>query len=139
MLMQFDPLISIRLDLADREYQSGDILECEYQIDAVESDEMHAVEAAVLWYTSGKGDEDQGIHYYQRETRKSRHLDQPDLRVLTHFTTTLPNSPFSYEGTNLKIQWCVRVRILIQRDGQTLREYIHDQGFQLQRLPLLQS
>ena len=46
--MQFDPLISIRLDLADREYHSGDILECEYQIDAVESDEMHSVEAAVL-------------------------------------------------------------------------------------------
>jgi hypothetical protein len=137
--MQFDPLISIRLDLAGRDYQPGDILECEYQIDAVESDEMHSVEAAVLWYTSGKGDEDQGIHYYQRETRKSRQLDQPDLRALTHFTTTLPNSPFSYEGTNLKIQWCVRVRILVQRDGQTLREYIHDQEFQLQRVPVLQS
>ena len=137
--MKFDPLISIRLDRADRKYQSGDILECEYQIDAVESDEMHSVEAAVLWYTSGKGDEDQGIHHYQRETRKSRHLDQPDLRVLTHFTTNLPNSPFSYEGTNLKIQWCVRVRILVQRDGQTLREYIHDQEFQLKHVPLLQS
>jgi hypothetical protein len=33
----------------------------------------------------------------------------------------------------------VRVRILVQRNGQNLREYIHDQEFQLQRVPLLQS
>ena len=31
--MKFDPLISIKLNHANREYQPGDLLECEYQVD----------------------------------------------------------------------------------------------------------
>ena len=135
--MKFDPLISLRLDRSDREYHPGDQMECEYQIDAVEQHEVESVEAAVLWYTSGKGDSDQGVHYYHRQRRKPRQTDYQDLRALTHFTTTLPNSPFSHNGTNLRIQWCVRVRILVHHEGQRVKEYVHDQNFQLYQSPTL--
>ena len=65
--MKFDPLISIKLNHANREYQPGDLLECEYQVDAVNREELKSVEVATMWYTSGKGDEEEAIHYYERQ------------------------------------------------------------------------
>ena len=47
--MKFDPLISIKLNHANREYQPGDLLECEYQVDAVNREELKSVEVATMW------------------------------------------------------------------------------------------
>ena len=44
--MNFDPLISVKLNHASREYQPGDLLECEYQIDAIDRDALKSVEVA---------------------------------------------------------------------------------------------
>ena len=61
-----EPLISIQLFDHQPAYQPGDTLVCDYQIDAVRPDEMQSVEASVLWYTEGKGEEDMAVHYFER-------------------------------------------------------------------------
>ena len=128
--MNFDPLISVKLNHASHEYQPGDLLECEYQIDAVDRDALKSVEVATMWYTSGKGDEEEAIHYYERQTSRTTN-GEVDLRELSHFSTELPLSPLSYAGTNLNITWCVRVRIVVQSRDQSPKEFKYSQPFQL--------
>ena len=128
--MKFDPLISIKLNHSSRVYRPGEILECEYQIDAIEREELKRVEVSTLWYTTGKGDEEESIHFYERRTAKSSH-DDSDLRQLAHFSTPLPPSPLSYSGTNLNIVWCVRIRIIVEYSDKGPKEFKHSQPFQL--------
>ena len=128
--MKFDPLISVKLNHASREYQPGDLLECEYQVDAVDRDALKSVEVATMWFTSGKGDEEEAIHYYERQTTRNTN-GEVDLRELSHFSTELPLSPLSYAGTNLNITWCVRVRIVVQARDQSPKEFKYSQPFQL--------
>jgi hypothetical protein len=120
-----DPLISIRQQTTERLYQAGDLLICDYQIDGVDRSELQAVEASVLWYTTGKGDEDLGVHYFQRRTPYD--AEQGDLRRLHRFQTILPFSPLSYRGAILQIRWVVRVRTFLRRG----KEQFADQAFQL--------
>jgi len=120
-----EPLISLQFLSADRVYRSGDVLNAEYQIDAVASDDILAVELSILWYTEGKGDEDLAVHFFER--RVSADADDGDLRRLYRFKTVLPNSPLSYSGEILKIRWCGRVRIFLRRG----KELFFDQPFQL--------
>ena len=61
-----EPLLSIQLFDHTPCYLPGDVLKCDYQIDAVGDREVQAVETSVLWYTEGKGDEDMGVHFFQR-------------------------------------------------------------------------
>ena len=119
-----EPLISIRQMAPRRVYTPGETLHCEYQIDAVEPADLQAVEASVLWYTTGKGDEDFGVHYFQRRTAYD--AEQGDLRRLHRFQTILPRSPLSYAGVLLKIRWVVRMRVL--RRG---KDHSAEQPFQL--------
>jgi len=106
-------------------YHPGDWFECEYQIDAVEPSEIQALEASVMWFTEGKGDEDLGVHYFER-SRPSDAIDG-DLRQLHLLQCRLPPSPLTYNGTILKIRWCVRVRLFWGRGRDTFA----DRMFQL--------
>lgn len=120
-----EPLISIQLFAHKPAYRPGSLLRCDYQIDAVEARAIQAVEASVIWYTDGKGDEDMGVHYFER--RVPADAAENDLRQLRSFAVELPNTPLSYEGEILQIRWCVRVRVFI-KGGKEFRE---DHGFQL--------
>jgi hypothetical protein len=120
-----DPLISIRQQAAHRIYRPGDLLVCDYQVDAVDPAEIQAVEASVLWYTTGKGDEDLGVHFFHRRTRYD--AEQGDLRRLHRFETMLPRSPLSYRGAIFRIRWVVRVRVFLRKG----RDLAADQAFQL--------
>ncbi len=120
-----EPLISIRQLAARRIYRPGETLTCEYQIDAIDPTEVQAVEASVLWYTTGKGDQDLGVHYFQRRTPYD--AEQGDLRRLHRFQTVLPRSPLSYTGAIVRIHWVVRVRVFRRRG----KDVYVDQGFQL--------
>ena len=133
--MKFDPLISIHLDKTGRDYMPGDDLMCDYQIDAIEQDEILMVEASVLWVSSGKGDEDTGIHFITR--RLADVAMDADLRQMSRIETTLPPTPVSYSGEILNIQWCVRIRMIL-KNGQ---EYVVDQGFQVDKkgLPVVEG
>jgi hypothetical protein len=118
-----DPLISLQLREPHRIFHPGDELECEYQIDAIDPQEIQAVEASVLWYTEGKGDEDLSVHFFER--RIPSDAEEGDLRPLHRFRTVLPKSPLSYGGQILKIRWCARVRLFLKRG----RELCFDQPF----------
>ena len=124
-----EPLISMAILRQSRVFQPGEILECEYQIDAVDVDELQAVEASILWYTEGKGDEDMAVHYFER--RVPADVEDGNLRELRRFKTQLPNSPLTYQGAIVKIRWCARVRAFLKRGKQIFFE----QPFQLGNVP----
>jgi hypothetical protein len=115
-----DPLISLQLRQPRRVYYPGEELECEYQIDAIEAEDIQAVEASVLWYTEGKGDEDLAVHFFERRTPAD--TEDGDLRPLHRFRAILPNSPLSYSGSIVKIQWCARVRLFLRRGKELFFE-----------------
>jgi hypothetical protein len=115
-----DPLVSLQLDPPRRFFHPGDLLAGEYQIDAVDPGEIVAVEASVLWYTEGKGDEDLSAHFFQR--RVPSDSEEGDLRRLHRFRTVLPNSPLSYAGEIVKIRWCARIRVFLRGGKEALLE-----------------
>ena len=120
-----EPLLSLQIAQSKRIYQPGDELECESQIDAVEAKEIQAIETSVLWYTEGKGDEDLGVHYFDR--RVPSDSEDGDLRPMHRFTTILPNSPLSYSGEIVKLRWCARVRLFLKKG----KELYFEQPFTL--------
>lgn len=120
-----EPLIALRITNGNGVFCPDDELCCDYQIDAVHPTKIQAVEASVMWHTEGKGDEDLSVHYFERYT-PSDAIDG-DLRQLHHFRTTLPQSPLSYEGSIVKIRWCVRVRLFWDQG----KELHVDRQFQL--------
>ena len=124
-----EPLISIRIHDQHRPFQPGEVLKCEYQIDVVEPDDLHAVEASVLWHTEGKGEEDMAVHHFERRTTQEE--EAHDLRALRRLRVPLPNSPLTYAGVNVKIRWCVRVRAYLGRG----REVFFEQSFVLGSIP----
>ena len=132
--LELEPLISIQLFGHKPAYQPGAVLRCDYQLDAVDSRDLQAIEASVLWYTEGKGDEDLGVHYFERRSPADcSELDEygrGDLRQLRSFVVELPNSPLSYEGEILQIRWCVRLRVFAANG----REYTAEHDFQLANL-----
>jgi hypothetical protein len=124
-----EPLISICLEGQKKQYQPGEELICEYQIDAVEAADLQAVEVSVLWFTEGKGEEDLSVHYFER--RIPNDAEDGDLRPMRRFRTRLPNSPLSYRGAILSIRWCVRVRVFLKRG----KDVSSDHCFQLGSVP----
>lgn len=110
-----EPLVSLRLCKNHRQYAPSEELTFECQIDAVERGELQAVELSVMWFTEGKGDEDIGVHFFQRR----RAAETTDLRELYRVSTTLPRSPLSYDGKIVKIRWCVRARCFLKRGKET--------------------
>ena len=130
-----DPLIALTLDRADggdrhgRSFAAGETLRIEYQIDAVDPQQIVATEASVLWHTEGKGEPDMGIHFFRRFTREG-HADH-DLRPMRRMDVCLPNSPLSYDGVILKIRWCVRVRLFLTQG----REFVEERPFHLGSVP----
>ena len=124
-----EPLISLGLRRPKQVYEPGETLEFEFQLDAIEPDEIQAVEASVLWYTEGKGDEDLAVHFFER--RVPAEAEDGNLCPLRQIATELPQSPLSYEGAIVKIRWCVRVRVFLKRGKETFLEI----PFQLGHVP----
>ncbi|MEX2175492.1 MAG: hypothetical protein WD872_14105 [Pirellulaceae bacterium] len=124
-----EPLLSLCLADSRQSYSAGDELICEYQIDAVDPADIQAVEASVVWYTEGKGEEDMGVHYFER--RLPGDADDGDLRPMRRLRTRLPHSPLSYLGAILSIRWCVRLRLFVRRG----REYVLEHPFTLGAVP----
>ncbi|MDA0658200.1 MAG: hypothetical protein O3C60_05105 [Planctomycetota bacterium] len=116
-----EPLISIQLFSRPPVYFPGSEMVCDYQIDAVERDQILSVEASILWYTEGKGDEDLGVHYFER--RVASDSPEEDLRALRRFTTLLPNSPLTYHGDIVQVYWCARVRVFLHRGKEVAAEH----------------
>jgi hypothetical protein len=119
-----EPLVSIRFSDNRRCFRPGETFDFDCQLDAVEQSDLQAVELSVLWYTEGKGDEDMGVHYFERR----KNTGETDLRELYRVSAKLPLSPLSYDGKIVKIRWCARVRCFLRKG----REVHQDLCFQLQ-------
>jgi len=116
--------IEILFDEDRTEYQPGDELAGQFLVVPSEGQPLKAVEVSVLWYTEGKGDEDIGVHHFERiDVRDGSN----DLTRPIPFRTRLPNSPLSYAGQIVRIVWCVRVRAFPHRG----EELLADERFQL--------
>lgn len=124
-----EPRVRIRLDGNGRAYRPGETLSGEYRLEHVPPEEVRAIEISVLWFTEGKGDEDLAVHHFRRIPVEGP--DAVDLRQPGRFSTVLPPSPLSYTGAILKIRWCVRVRVFLNRG----KEILGQRDFQLGTVP----
>ncbi|MBL9089776.1 MAG: hypothetical protein JNL96_01030 [Planctomycetaceae bacterium] len=124
-----DPGITILFEGNRRVFEPGETLTVDYRIDSLSLVEARAIEVSVLWYTTGKGDEDLAVHHFVRQTIENGALI--DLRKPQRMRTTLPTSPLSYDGVIVRVRWCVRVRLFIARG----RELVAEAPFQLGRVP----
>jgi len=122
-----EPEVFIRLDDDGRPYAPGTTLSGEYRLDGVDSANVQAVEVSVLWHSEGKGDEDLAVHEFWRKDAEA--LGDP--RRPERFSTTLPQSPLSYEGQIVKIHWCVRARVIFKRG----RDLVAQKVFRLGNVP----
>jgi hypothetical protein len=112
--------IRLTLDSAGNHYQPGERLAGRYMVDGSQPWAARAVELSVLWYSSGKGDEDMAVHHFERHVSEAaRPLD---LRVPRRFSTVLPASPLSYDGQIVKVCWCVRLRLFLPQGQESLAE-----------------
>jgi hypothetical protein len=60
------PRVSIVMADGRTHFSAGDVLVCEYSIQIHPDDRVTAVESSVIWHTDGKGEEDLGVHFFQR-------------------------------------------------------------------------
>jgi hypothetical protein len=127
--------VFIRLDDDGRAYAPGTTLSGEYCIDSLEGPNMKAVEVSVLWYSEGKGDEDLAVHEFWRKDAEGGELG--DLRRPNRFSTTLPQSPLSYDGQIVKIRWCIRVRVIFKRGRDLVAQKVFRLGNVLPPRPLV--
>ena len=121
--------VSLRLITDSRQYQPGETLAGEYFVDVMNPNDIRAVEVSVLWFTEGKGDEDLAVHEFWRRSVENGELLQPGRPQ--QFSTTLPESPLSYDGVIMKLRWCVRVRAFLHRG----KELVGQKAFQLGDVP----
>ena len=122
------PRIELRFGHTGRDYQPMEWLTVEYSIGGLEGERLRALERSILWYTEGKGEEDMGIHFFERFTTPAAVAGQvPDGTLAVQ----LPTSPLSYEGVIVKIRWCVRLRVFFESG----RDHVSEHVFTVGRVP----
>ena len=129
-----EPRITIELDDHADPYEPGESMSGSYRVDTSQPRDVKAVELSVLWYTIGQGEEDLAVHHFLRRSIDD-HLEEVSpsmgLGSAERFQTVLPNSPLSYDGVIVKVQWCVRVRVFLARG----KEVFAERPFRLGKLP----
>lgn len=118
------PQVSVQFSSPDRRYEPLEPISVRYEVAGIEASGVRAVERSVLWYTEGKGEEDLGIHHFERLT------DAAAVQAAAGgtFASRLPASPLSYEGLIVKIRWCVRVRLFLAAGRDFVSEHVFDLG-----------
>jgi hypothetical protein len=119
------PRIEVVFARQRRQYEPGDRLAVRYAAEGCEGESIRAVEHSVVWYTEGKGEEDLGVHFFQRVTDRSLRSSRV---VAGDFAASLPRSPLSYEGLIVKVRWCVRVRVFFDGSRDFVSEHVFEMG-----------
>ena len=122
------PRVDVQFDKPHRRHAPRDHVAVRYRIEGCEGDRIRAIEHSVLWYTEGKGEEDIGVHFFQRITDRAL---MPPMVTTGAFSTPLPQSPLSYEGVIVKVRWCVRVRLFFEG----ARDFVSEHVFTLGTIP----
>lgn len=123
------PRIFIRLEQRDAQFMPGEVLVGQYHVELPVNQSARAVESSVLWTTTGKGEEDFGVHFFERRPKST--LNTQLLRQPHRISTVLPRSPLSYDGAIIQVRWSVRLRVFF--DGQ---QFTEDLGFTLGKITL---
>jgi len=113
------PAIHISLTDEKRVYRPGDVLVGQFAVDNPGDQRIHAIEASVIWITEGKGEEDMGVHFFDRQKGP---LDARQWETPCKFSTVLPRSPFSYDGLMIRVRWAVRVRLFLESESELTEE-----------------
>jgi len=122
------PRVDVRFDHTGRDYQPGEWLTAEYVCASLGDEGIPAVERSVLWYTEGKGEEDIGVHSFERiSTPSAVAAVVPEGSV----TVRLPRAPLTYEGVIVKIRWCFRLRLFFDSG----RDFVSEHVFSVGRVP----
>jgi hypothetical protein len=116
--------IDAQFDRLDRIYAPGAPLTARYWIAGIGQEQVRSIERSVDWYTEGKGEEDLGVHFFERIPPPS----PTDAVVEGTVTTTLPASPLSYEGVIVKVRWCLRVRVFFTSGRDFVSEHVFAVG-----------
>lgn len=119
------PSVTVQFCAPDRRYEPLQPINIRYQIELPAGSTVRAIERSVLWYTEGKGEEDLGIHIFERITEPT---ELTAATAVGGFTAPLPRSPLSYEGLIVKIRWCVRVRLFFAGGRDFVSEHVFDLG-----------
>jgi hypothetical protein len=122
---RFAPHIDADFSRPDRGYSPGEALGVRYRVRGLGEERIKAIEHAVAWYTEGKGEEDLGVHFFERIEDAERFASAVDETLLE---VTLPESPLSYEGLIVKIRWCIRVRVFFEGGRDFISEHVFDVG-----------
>ena len=110
----------IEISLSQNLFAPGDSLKAEYEVLLYEEQTISAVETSVIWLTEGKGEQNIGVHFFERRQQSlinSGAFDEPQ-----RISSTLPASPLSYDGQILKIRWAVRVRLFLSNGEQVTED-----------------
>ena len=118
------PRVTVTFDHPDRRYEPQERAVVRYMIAGLDGERVRAIEHSVLWFTEGKGEEDLGIHLFQRITDPAA---LPPVVAAGSLDAQLPASPLSYEGVIVKVRWCVRVRLFF--DGG--RDFVSEHEFEI--------
>lgn len=117
------PSVAVHFCAPGRRYQPLAPIEVRYALELLAGQVVTTVERSILWYTEGKGEEDIGVHYFERIT------DRLAAQAASgSFACRLPASPLSYEGVIVKIRWCVRVRLFFDAGRDFVSEHVFDLG-----------
>jgi len=120
------PQVSVHFSVADRRYEPLGLVQARYEVGLPAGGApVRAVERSVVWYTEGKGEEDIGVHHFERITDQAAVAAAATAGTLE---TRLPRSPLSYEGLIVKIRWCVRVRLFFEGGRDFVSEHVFDVG-----------
>lgn len=98
-------------------YQPGDFLICEYQIELANDLDIKVLECSVLWSTEGKGEQDIGVHFFERK----KSLPSTAYLQTQKLSTVLPATPLSYRGRILNVEWYIRIKIFFA-NGKSFTE-----------------
>ena len=115
----------MQFDRPDRRYAAEQELAVRYDVAGIEPAAVRALERSVVWYTEGKGEEDLGVHRFERLEGAARLAEALPGGTIA---VRLPASPLSYEGVVVKIRWCVRVRLFFASGRDFVSEHVFDLG-----------
>lgn len=110
----------VRVEIAGDRFHPGDEVGGAFVLPGGPPADCESVELSVLWHTSGKGTEDLAVVHYQGWTAADGTLAA--LPNPGTFAVRLPNTPWSYDGTLVKIHWVARVRVRFGRSGEVVAE-----------------
>lgn len=114
------PLANLRIERADQALAPGDLLRGSFCVESQHVPLVRSAEISVMWYTAGKGDEDFGVHCFERYTAEGP--EAVELGRRREFRTLLPEYPLSYDGVIVKVCWCARLRLFLHHGRQHVVE-----------------